>query len=149
MADWGQFGAGVEGVVAWGFAQPWWWVELWDAAGHVDSPVGMVDESMVPPAERNTVSDAGRAVVDPMDHMVNVAPAGWYRTPWKGTSAISNDHCAADRGGYRVAGSSDVERLTLTAQHHGDDPGVAGDAAGDVGVDRAAQGQRRRADSAL
>lgn len=41
--DTGEVARGVEGIAAWGPAEPGWWVELWDAAGHVDSPLGMVD----------------------------------------------------------------------------------------------------------
>jgi hypothetical protein len=47
LADSSQLGCGVEGVAAWWAAQPGWWVEFWDAGGHVDSPVRMVDESVV------------------------------------------------------------------------------------------------------
>jgi hypothetical protein len=53
-------------------------MEFWNAAGHVDSPVGVVDESMMPAAERDAVFGAGRAVVGPMDYMMDIAPAGWY-----------------------------------------------------------------------
>ena len=73
-----------------------------------------------------------------MDHMMNIALAGWYRTPGKSTSAIADYHCAADRRGHGVAGAPDVQRLTPGTEHHRDDLRVARDAAGDVGVDRAA-----------
>jgi hypothetical protein len=53
-------------------------MEFWNAAGHLDSPVGMVQESMVAAAQCDTVSDAGGAVVSPMDHVMNIAPASWY-----------------------------------------------------------------------
>ncbi|MGH3546876.1 MAG: hypothetical protein ACRDQU_01865, partial [Pseudonocardiaceae bacterium] len=45
-----EVGCGVEGVAAWWPAEPGWWVELWDAGGHVDPPVGMVDQSVMPTA---------------------------------------------------------------------------------------------------
>jgi hypothetical protein len=83
LADSDQVGGVVEGIAAWWATQPWWWVEFWDAAGHVDSPVGMVDKPVVAAAERHTVSDTGGASIGPMDTMVDIAPTGWYRTPGK------------------------------------------------------------------
>ncbi len=83
-------------------------MKFWDTAGHLDSPVGVVDKSMVPAAERNAISDAGRAFVGPMGNMMNIAPAGRYRTARKRTPAIPNNHRAADRGRYRMAGAPDV-----------------------------------------
>jgi hypothetical protein len=68
----------VEWVAAWWPAQPRWWVEFWDAAGHGDAPVGMVEEPVVAPAQSDTVADAGGAVIGPMDRVVNVGPAGGY-----------------------------------------------------------------------
>jgi hypothetical protein len=52
-------------------------MEFGDTAGHLDSPVRMVEESVVPAAERHTVSKlAGRD--HPVHEMVNVAPVGGY-----------------------------------------------------------------------
>jgi hypothetical protein len=51
-------------------------MELWDAADHVDLPVGVVEESVVSAAERDAVLQAGWAVVVPVDDVVDVAPAG-------------------------------------------------------------------------
>ena len=103
----------------------------------------MVNEPMVPAAERNAVRDAGRAFVGPMYDMMNIAPAGWYSTPRESTPAIPEDHGAPDRRWHCIAGAPDVQWLTAGAQHHRNHLRVAGDAAGDVGVDRAAEGQRR------
>ncbi|MGB8995030.1 MAG: hypothetical protein WCC65_06960 [Pseudonocardiaceae bacterium] len=100
----------MEGIAAWWAAQPWWWMEFWDTAGHVYSPVGMVEKLVVAAAERDAVVDAGGAVVSPMDNVVNFGPAGWYRTPWKGASAVSDNDDSAYCGGYGVAGATDVER---------------------------------------
>ncbi|MGB6226353.1 MAG: hypothetical protein WBF76_13555, partial [Pseudonocardiaceae bacterium] len=51
LADSYQVGGGVEGVAAWWPAQPGWWVEFWDTAGHVDAPVGVVGEFVMPTAQ--------------------------------------------------------------------------------------------------
>jgi hypothetical protein len=72
----------------------------------------MVEESVVSTAQCNTVFDAGGTIISPMDNMMNFTPAGWYRTPGKGASAVANNDRPADRGGYGVAGAPDVERLT-------------------------------------
>ena len=117
-------------------AQPGWWVEFWDTAGHVDSPVGVVGEFVMPTAQCHAVSDAGGAVVGPVDNMMNFTPPGRYRTPGKSAPAVSNTDGAADRGGHGVTGASDVQWLTAGPQHHRNDLGVTGDAAGEVGVDR-------------
>ena len=77
-ADSGQVGGEVKRVSAWQAAQPRGRVEFWNAAGHLDPPVGMVQESMVATAQCDAVFDAGGAVVSPMDHVVNIAPAIWY-----------------------------------------------------------------------
>src|SRR5262245_767313 len=114
-------------------------MEFWNAVGYLDSPVGVVDQAMMPAAERNAVCEAGGSSISPMDNMVNVAPTGRYRTPGESAPTIPDDHRAADRGRYRSAGASDVQRLTSSTQHHWDDLGVAGDAAGDLGIDRTAQ----------
>jgi hypothetical protein len=53
-------------------------MELGDTVGHLDLPVGMVEEPMMSAAERDTIVQAGRAVVDPVDNVVNVAPPGGY-----------------------------------------------------------------------
>jgi hypothetical protein len=50
-------------------------MEFWNTAGHLDSPVGMVDKSVVAAAERHAVIDAGGAMVGPMDYMMNIVPA--------------------------------------------------------------------------
>lgn len=50
-----EVGGGVEGVGAWWAAQPGWWMELWDSVGHLDSPGGVVEESVVSAAERDAV----------------------------------------------------------------------------------------------
>lgn len=61
-----QLGADVEGIAAWWAAQPRWWMKFWNTIGHVDSPVGLVDESVVAAAEGNAVVDAGGSVVSPV-----------------------------------------------------------------------------------
>lgn len=96
----------------------------------------MVEEFVVAAAEGDTVSDASGTFIGPMDAMVNIAPTGRYRTPGKSAPAVSNTDGAADRGGHGVTGASDVQWLTAGPQHHRNDPGVTGDAAGEVGVDR-------------
>jgi hypothetical protein len=53
-------------------------MELWNTAGHLDSPAGMVDEPMVATAQGDTVPDAGGAMIGPMSHVMNFAPAGGY-----------------------------------------------------------------------
>lgn len=96
----------------------------------------MVEEPVVTAAQGDAVSDTGGAVVGPVSHVVNVAPAGGYGTPGKSASTIPNNHGAADRGGHAATGPPDVEQLTPRAQHHGDDLSVAGEAPGDISVDR-------------
>ncbi|PZS20473.1 MAG: hypothetical protein DLM60_08660, partial [Pseudonocardiales bacterium] len=81
----------MEGIAAWWPAEPRRWMELRDTGGHVDPPVGMVDQSVMPAAQRNTVVDAGGAVIGPMNAMVDIAPAGRYRTPRKSAPAVSNE----------------------------------------------------------
>jgi hypothetical protein len=75
LADSNQLRADVERVTAWRAAQPGWRMEFWNTAGHLDSPVGMVDKSVVAAAERHAVIDAGGAMVGPMDYMMNIVPA--------------------------------------------------------------------------
>ncbi|MFY9808396.1 MAG: hypothetical protein WAK86_14150, partial [Pseudonocardiaceae bacterium] len=75
-----QVGAEVEGVAAWWAAEPRWWVELRDTADHFYPPAGMVEEPVVAAAECNAVVDAGGAVINPMDKVMNFAPVGRYRT---------------------------------------------------------------------
>jgi hypothetical protein len=53
-------------------------MELWDAADHVDLPVGVVEESVVSAAECHAVIEAGWTMIDPVDDVVDVAPAGRY-----------------------------------------------------------------------
>ena len=141
LADSCQVGDGVEGVLAWWSAEPWWWVEFGNTAGHVDSPAGMVEELVVATAQGDAVSDAGRAIIGPMDNVMNFAPAGWYRTPGKGASAVADNDCSADRGGYGIAGPPDIQGLTAGTQHHRNNPRITRDAASDVGVDRTTQPQ--------
>jgi len=50
LADSDQVGGEVEWIAAWGIAQPGWWLEFWDTGGHLDPPVGVVEESVVAPA---------------------------------------------------------------------------------------------------
>ena len=78
LADSSQLGCGVEGIAAWWAAQPRWWVEFWNTGDHLDSPVGMVEESVVAAAQRHAVADAGRPIIGPMDHVMDFAPAGGY-----------------------------------------------------------------------
>ena len=141
LADSHQVGDEVEGVSAWWAAEPLWWVEFWDTFGHVDSPAGMVKELVVAAAQRDAVSDAGRAIIGPMDNVMDFAPAGRYRTPGKGAPGVPDNDCSADRGGHGIAGPPDVEGLTPGTEYDGDDVGVTRDAAGDVGVDRPTQRQ--------
>jgi hypothetical protein len=87
-------------------------VEFWDTAGHVYSPAGMVQESVVPTAQGDAVSDAGGTIIGPMDDVMYFAPAGWYRTTGKGASAVPNNDRTADRGGNGVAGAPDIKWFT-------------------------------------
>ena len=129
----------MEGVSAWWSAEPGWWVEFGDTAGHVDSPEGVVEEFVVAAAQGDAVSDAGGAIIGPVHNVMDFAPAGGYRTSRKGASAVADNDRAADRGGHGVAGPPDVEGLTPGTEDDGDDLGVTRDAAGDVGVDRPTQ----------
>ncbi|MGB8961201.1 MAG: hypothetical protein WCC38_04495 [Pseudonocardiaceae bacterium] len=79
-----QVGGEVQGVAAWWAAESGWWVELRDTVDHFYPPAGMVQESVVATAERNTIINAGGAMISPVDKVVNFAPAGRYRTTWKG-----------------------------------------------------------------
>jgi hypothetical protein len=45
----------MEGVGAGWAAEPGWWMKFWDTVGHLDSPVGMVEESVVSAAECHAV----------------------------------------------------------------------------------------------
>ncbi len=90
---------GVEGVAAWWAAEPGWWVEFWDTGGQVYSPVGMVEESVMPAAERDAVFDAGGPMINPVHNVMDFAPPGRYRTAGKGASAVSDNDCAAYCGG--------------------------------------------------
>lgn len=47
-----------------------------------------------------------------MGDVMNLAPAGWYRTSGICASAVPENYRAADRGGDGPAGSSNVQRLT-------------------------------------
>jgi hypothetical protein len=53
-------------------------MELWNTVGHLDVPAGMVEEPVVSAAERYTVLQAGRAVINPVNDVVYVAPASRY-----------------------------------------------------------------------
>jgi hypothetical protein len=149
LADSYRTGGEVEWIAARRPTQPRWWMEFWNAAGHVDSPTGMVEEFVVAAAEGDTVSDAGGTFIGPMDAMVNIAPTGRYRTPGESAPAVSDDHSAANRGRHSVAGPPDIQGLTAGTQHNRNDPRITRDAAGDVGVDRTAERQRRRTDPTL
>jgi hypothetical protein len=56
---------------------------------------------------------------------------------------------AADRGGEGAGGACHVQWFTPGTQHYWDNPGVAGESAGGIGVDRSTEGQLGCADSAL
>jgi hypothetical protein len=56
---------------------------------------------------------------------------------------------AADRGGEGAGGACYVQWFTPGTQHYWDDPGVAGESAGGIGVDRSTEGRLGCADSAL
>ena len=114
MADSHQVGDGVEGVSAWWAAEPGWWVEFWDTVGHVDSPAGMVEEFVVAAAQGDAVFDAGRAIIGPVQNVMNFAPASRYRTARKGASTVPDNDRAADRGRHGIAGPPDVEGLTAS-----------------------------------
>lgn len=139
----------MEGIGARGAAEPGWWIKFWDSAGHLDLPGGVAEEPVVSAAERDTVLQAGRAVVDRVHEMVDVAPASRYCTPGKRTPAVAEKHRAADRCRHGAGSPPYVQRFTPGAQHHRDDPRITGEPAGDVGVDRATEGQVSAADPAL
>jgi hypothetical protein len=80
-------------------------------------------------------------VIDPIGNMMDIAPAGWYRTPWESASAVSQDYCAANRGGHGVAGAADVQWLTRAPSTTGITRASTGDPPGDFCVDGATQGQ--------
>jgi hypothetical protein len=109
----------------------------------------VVGESVASAAERDAVGEAGGAVVDPVHDMVDVAPASRYCTSGKRTPAVAKKHRAADRGGHGAGGPADIQRFTPGAQYHRDDFRIAGESAGDVGVDGAAEGQVGSANPAL
>lgn len=96
---------------------------------------------MVATAERNTVLEASRAMINPMYDMVNIAPAGRNRAPRKRTPAIAENDRAADRCGYGAAGAPDIQWFTPRPQHRRNDRGITRDTPRDVGVDRATQRQ--------
>jgi hypothetical protein len=99
-------------IAARGSTQPGWWVELRNAAGHVDAPVGMVQQSVVTAAECHTVGEAGSSSLGPMNNVMNVAPAGRDSTARKGAAAVAQDHRTANRCRHDAAGTPDVERFT-------------------------------------
>jgi hypothetical protein len=141
LADPDQFRKSVDWIAARGSAKPGWWVELGDAVAHVDAPVGMVDEAVVATAQRNTIVDAGGAVVGPVDNVVDVAPASGHGTAREGAAIITQDHCAANRRGDGAAGAPDVQWFAARAEHERDEFCVAGDAPRDFGVNRTTQRQ--------
>jgi hypothetical protein len=124
LADSDQVGDEVEGVSAWWSAEPGWWVEFGDTAGHVDSPAGVVEEFVVAAAQGDAASDAGGAIIGPVHNVMDFAPAGGYRTSRKDASAVADNDRAADRGGHGIAGPTDIEGLTPGTEYDGDDPAV-------------------------
>ena len=95
--DSGEVRWNVQGIAAGWTADPGWWVEMRNAADHLDSPRGMVDEAVMPAAEQDTVVDAGGSSIRPMNDVVAFTPAGRHRTAGKRVSAISEGDRAADR----------------------------------------------------
>lgn len=74
-------------------------MELGNVVPYVDAPVRMVDQAVMVAAQRNTIVDAGGAVVGPVDNVVDVAPAGRHDA-----ATITQDHCPANRRGDGAAG---------------------------------------------
>jgi hypothetical protein len=84
-----EFRGGVQWVAAWRAAQPRWRVEFGEVIGHVDAPVGMVQQPVVAAAQGYTIGETGRAVVNPVNTMVNITPAGRDSTSGKGAATIT------------------------------------------------------------
>ncbi len=64
--------------------------------------------------------------VGPMDHMVNVTPAGWPVTTGMLTVAVAGDHSPPHGGWYHPGGPTDINRLPIGAEHDPGDGGVTG-----------------------
>lgn len=70
-----------------------------------------VDQRVVVAAEEDEVVDVGVPVVDPMNDVMGVTPAGWSPAAWEPAMPVSGDHCPAHRLRDGSGGTTDVERL--------------------------------------
>jgi hypothetical protein len=89
-----------------------------------------MDCPMMAIAEQRQIAQRSRTTVNPMSIMMCVAPGRRPIAPREDASPVAGDQCSAHRLRHHVGRSADIERLTLGAQHHRDDPCIAGDPPG-------------------
>jgi hypothetical protein len=95
-----------------------WWGEPGVAVDQFDGPVAAVDQPVVLAAEKCQVVDLGRAALKVGSDVVGVADARRAVAGRERASAVAEDECPSDVGGYDVGGYRDIQRLGVAAHHH-------------------------------
>jgi len=124
----------VVGVAAWaaGRIEVFRWKEFGVAVGGVDAylPLVVVDDAVVVAAEQNGVGEFSGPAVGPVADVVSVAPAGGSVAAGEGAASVAQDEGSADGAGEQASLPTQVEDLSLAAQHGRQDSGVAGQPTG-------------------
>src|SRR4051795_11612131 len=89
----------------------------------------LVHEGVVAFAEQGAVAQVGGSAVQPVHDVVGLAPHRWDGAAGVGAAAVPVGQGAALGGAEEALGVAEVEDLRGGAQHHGHDPGLAGDPA--------------------
>lgn len=71
-----------------------------------------------------------RLVRPPFHHAVALAVDGWPDAAWEGAFLVRGDQQDAKVAGEQALGAADVQLDGRTAQHHGQDVGVARQSSG-------------------
>lgn len=89
----------------------------------LNRPRRCVNEPMVVTAERNTVVSISRPAILPANDVVNICPARRAIASGEGAAAVPKENGDASRSAVGSAAASDVDRHSISVQHHGQDLG--------------------------
>src|SRR5262249_42775954 len=103
------------------------WREVWCSFDDCYRPFGMVDQSVVAPAEQHQIVEVSGAAVEPMLNMVCVCPAGRHMTLRESTPLVPYDECVPLRRFDESPGASHIYRYRFAIQYHRHQVGVTSD----------------------
>ncbi len=90
---------------------------------------------MMSAAQQHQIIHTGRPVVRPMSNMMTMAPAMSAIAAGKRATAVAENKCPSQGRRYRITGPTQIQWLRPAAQYDRNDPRVAGDPSGRLGVE--------------